>query len=227
MTKKKTSNNNVVTAYKAFSADWSCRDFKYEIGKTYSIEGEIELCSRGFHACLIPFDCWSYYEGSTSLARVTVFDPKGYNSGVGDSKIVTTKISIDVSLSLPKWIKAQVETVLDICKTARGHLVSKNQECAAATGYRGHAAATGDSGHAAATGYSGHAAATGENSIAASLGLFGIVEGANGTSLVLQHHEHQSPYNHICVKTVRVGENGIKPNTPYRLSKDGEFEVAK
>jgi hypothetical protein len=48
-------------AYKVFNSDWTCRGFQYEVGKTYTENGEIELCSKGFHACKKVSDCFSYY----------------------------------------------------------------------------------------------------------------------------------------------------------------------
>ena len=46
-----------IKAYKILNHDYTCRGFKYEIGKTYRLEDEKgklidpELCDRGFHAC--------------------------------------------------------------------------------------------------------------------------------------------------------------------------------
>ena len=40
-----------IRAYKAFHADLTCRDFQYEIGKSYKMKGKPVLCERGFHAC--------------------------------------------------------------------------------------------------------------------------------------------------------------------------------
>ena len=159
-----------VTAYKAFNPDWTCRDTKYEIGKTYVIDGAPKLCEHGFHACKIPFDCWNYYAGSTTFARVSVENPIGHTTANEDSKIVSAKMTIEVSLALPEWIKAQVTTIIDLCRAATGMLAAKEKECAAATGDSGHAAATGDRGHAAATGDRGHAAATGYRGHAAATG---------------------------------------------------------
>ena len=49
--------------YKAFSKGWVCRDFQYEIGKTYELpEGqEPIMCERGFHFCENPIDVFGYY----------------------------------------------------------------------------------------------------------------------------------------------------------------------
>ena len=53
-------------AYKVFNPDWTCKNFKYEVGKTYKLlkNGKLQepiLCERGFHACSIPQDCFNYY----------------------------------------------------------------------------------------------------------------------------------------------------------------------
>ena len=164
----KEAQEQSIIAFKAFGADWKCRDFQYEIGKTYTHDGDINMCHSGFHACAVPFDCWSYYSGSATFARVSL-------SGASpdrreDSKIVAAKITIEASMNLPEWIKAQVETVLALCKSAKGMLAGKEKESAAATGNYGHAAATGNYGHAAATGNYGHAAATGNYGHAAATG---------------------------------------------------------
>ena len=38
-------------AYKVFNPDWTCRGSQYKVGETYTLEGELEICSSGFHAC--------------------------------------------------------------------------------------------------------------------------------------------------------------------------------
>ena len=44
-----------VIAYKGMNSDMTCRDFKYEVGKTYKID-KVNLRECGFHACLNPRD---------------------------------------------------------------------------------------------------------------------------------------------------------------------------
>jgi hypothetical protein len=46
--------------YKAFNKDLTCRGFQYEIGKTYEMDGEIEICRRGFHFCESISDCYKF-----------------------------------------------------------------------------------------------------------------------------------------------------------------------
>lgn len=46
--------------YKAFNFGMTCRGFKYEIGKTYKIEGKLEMCKNGFHFCKNIVDTVAY-----------------------------------------------------------------------------------------------------------------------------------------------------------------------
>jgi hypothetical protein len=47
--------------YKVFNPDWTCRGFKYEIGKTYEHDGNLSVCNSGFHFCKKAVDCFNYY----------------------------------------------------------------------------------------------------------------------------------------------------------------------
>ena len=49
-----------VIAYKGMKYDMSCKDFKYEIGKTCKTD-KVKFCNCGFHACLNPRDVLDYY----------------------------------------------------------------------------------------------------------------------------------------------------------------------
>ncbi|MDD4181566.1 MAG: hypothetical protein PHE87_08050 [Victivallaceae bacterium] len=47
--------------YKVFLPDFTCHGFKFEVGKTYKHDGEIELCNSGFHFCKKAVDCFNYH----------------------------------------------------------------------------------------------------------------------------------------------------------------------
>lgn len=47
-----------------------CRGFLFEEGKEYEIEGELELCSNGFHACKDAVLCFQYYPHANLFAEV-------------------------------------------------------------------------------------------------------------------------------------------------------------
>jgi hypothetical protein len=50
-----------IKGYKVFEKNWSCRGFSYKVGKTYKIEGELQICLNGFHFCNTLLDCFRYY----------------------------------------------------------------------------------------------------------------------------------------------------------------------
>ena len=48
--------------YKVTDQNGKCRGFQFEVGKRYTHEGKIEICSSGFHYCQLPQHCFNYYE---------------------------------------------------------------------------------------------------------------------------------------------------------------------
>ena len=44
-----TTNNSKIRGYKGLNADWTCRVMQYEVGKTYTHDGPLSLCSSGLH----------------------------------------------------------------------------------------------------------------------------------------------------------------------------------
>jgi len=48
-------------AVKGFNSNMKCRDFQYEIGKTYKINERPKLCQLGFHYCKTLNDVYSFY----------------------------------------------------------------------------------------------------------------------------------------------------------------------
>lgn len=55
-------NNEPVHGYKVFNPDWTCKDFQYEVGKTFEENVKPICCIRGFHFCKEAVDCFSYYD---------------------------------------------------------------------------------------------------------------------------------------------------------------------
>lgn len=80
-------------AFKAFNADWTCRGFKYEVGKKYHQNGEIECCHKGFHACPNPLDVFNYYWGKLSRIRFAEVELSGEKDW-SDDKVAASDIKI-------------------------------------------------------------------------------------------------------------------------------------
>ncbi|HBG8448888.1 pentapeptide repeat-containing protein [Clostridioides difficile] len=82
----------IIEGYKVFNPDWTCRNFKYEVGKTYEHDGDIEVCEAGFHFCQKVIDCFNYYyfDNKNKVAKIEAI---GLIKTDGD-KSVTNKITI-------------------------------------------------------------------------------------------------------------------------------------
>ena len=51
----------IIKGYKAFDSNLRCRDFQFEVGQTYSLNGELKICNHGFHFCLKLNGVFNYY----------------------------------------------------------------------------------------------------------------------------------------------------------------------
>ena len=72
----------MVKGFKGFNEDLTCRGFRYEIGKTYKHNGEVELCRSGFHFCRKLKDVHNFYNLKTSRICEIEADGKIDDDGV-------------------------------------------------------------------------------------------------------------------------------------------------
>ncbi|MBQ1784673.1 MAG: hypothetical protein II007_13585 [Gammaproteobacteria bacterium] len=153
-------------AYKAFTKDLTCREFRYEVGATYKHEGKVVRCaSGGFHSCELSLDVLSYYPPIGSrFAEVEVGGD--IDRANDDTKIASAEITIKAELRMPDLIAAAVRWVMGRVAATTGYGAH-----AATTGYGAHAATTGVGAHAATTGVRAHAATTGDDAHAATTGV--------------------------------------------------------
>ena len=80
--------------YKAFNKDMTCRRFQYEVGETYTLDGELELCENGFHFCNILNACYHYYPNNNDTI-ICLVEPLGdIVCDFHDNKLATNKIKI-------------------------------------------------------------------------------------------------------------------------------------
>ena len=197
-------------AYKGFDENLKCKDFQYEIGKTYE-EPEAKLCEKGFHACEFPLDIFGYYPPSCSrFAEVElddVFDEKS-----GDSKRFGKKIRVKAEIGIAGIVKASVDYIKE-------HATSVHDE----TGYCSAATNTGNCSAATNTGYCSAATNAGKDGVASSLGIKGKAKGSLGCWLVLAEWKKvNDEWRRTDVQCRRVDGETIKANTFYRLE-NGEF----
>ena len=48
--------------YKGMDANMRCRGMQYEVGKSYHVDGNVEVCSNGLHFCERLTDVFDFYE---------------------------------------------------------------------------------------------------------------------------------------------------------------------
>ncbi len=174
--KKKAASEEVVTAYKGFKQDLTCRGYQFEIGGTYKHEGEVEACASGFHSCEYPLDVFGYYAPGES--RFAIVKASGQLSRHDDdSKIASATLVVEAEISMPTmisraldWIMSKVDKSVE--QTVVGETASNTGDYSAAsnTGYRSAASNTGDYSAASNTGYQSAASNTGNRSAALNTG---------------------------------------------------------
>ena len=94
---KKVLKRNAIKAYKVFNVNWTCRDYQYEVGKTFKHEGQIRICDAGFHACKRLSDCFKYYpfdHDKIKVAEVLLWGHVSIDPKASDSKMCASCITI-------------------------------------------------------------------------------------------------------------------------------------
>lgn len=188
-----------ILAFKGFDQAMQCRGFQYAVGQTYTMDGPIEACSRGFHACENPFDVWSYYGVTDS--RFAIVETSGETSREqgGDSKIAAASITIKAELTLPEFTGRAVDWIVALTKGGK----------------------EADDGNGARIGSSGYAAridASGENGVVAAAGRENSFRiGAGGCASAPYHDGTR-----VRFAVAYAGEN-VEPGVWYSVNERGEF----
>ena len=197
-------------AYKGFDKDLKCKDFQYEIGKTYE-EPTAELCEKGFHACEYPLDVFEYYApGNMSRYCEVDLDDVSDKKSNKDSKRCGKKIAMKAEIGIAGLVKAQIQYVKE-------HTTSKHTDPKQATAGNFGAATAGDSGAATSRG----SVSVGENGCGLVRGANVKIKGGMGAILVIAV-EDVDGYGIKEWKSVVVDGETVKPDTFYTL-KDGEL----
>jgi hypothetical protein len=170
--------------YKGFNNKLQCtpngKAFQYEVGETYTHNGPVTLCSKGFHFCEHPLDTWSYYKPLDGSRYAEVDADNVSTETRDDSKRVAQSLTVKAEVKVPALLKAAVEFVFSKVKSSptvsattgnSAHSATTgNYAHSATTGYYAHSATTGYSAHSATTGYSAHSATTGYSAHSATTG---------------------------------------------------------
>ena len=176
-------------AYKGFDKDLKCRGYQYEIGGEYR-EDSAELCSKGFHACEYPLDCFGYYTPAESRYCEVEIDDNGQRND-DDTKVCGKNIKIGAEIGINGIVKAATEYVKAHCTNeemgADKAALTGGNESALTGGYRSaltggnESALTGGNQSALTGGY--RSALTGGNESALTGGYESALTGGNESAL--------------------------------------------
>lgn len=200
-----------IKSYKGFDKNLRCRDFQYEIGGIYEMDGEIKVCSRGFHACESPLEVFDHY--SMIGSRFCEVEQDG-NISKEDrgTKICSSKIKIKTELKLANMINLGVEWLKEITSPEKIKTsIKDNSSC--------YDAQIGSSGNYAKID------STGEDCVIMCAGINSVAKASKGSWVTLSewsYSEEKQRYIPICVKTEFVDGEKIKADTYYSL-KGGVF----
>ena len=176
-------NEKKITAYKGFDKDFKCRGFQYEVGKDYKMDGDIQCCKRGFHACESPFEVFDYYDMLSS--RFAVVELSGtIDKEKKSTKICSSNIKIKAELNIADIVKLGIEWIKDITLSpkAGGDIgLNDNSGDSALIGSSDDYAKIGSSGNFAQIGSSGDYAKIGSSGAYAKIGSSGYAQiGSSG-----------------------------------------------
>ena len=194
-----------IIAYKGMNSKMQCRGMQYEVGKEFSVDGDIECCGNGLHACERPLDVFNYYAPGTGARYFRVEQSGEMARDDSDSKVASRKMRVDAEIGIPGLVKAHIEYV-------KAHTTTEHTDPKRAT--------AGDSGAATSRG----SASVGANGIACARSDAPMARGGMGAVLVLVEEPSDS-YNIAHWKAVEVDGKTVKADTWYRLV-DGKLVEA-
>ena len=232
-----------IKSYKGFDKNLKCRDFQYEIGKEYEMDGEIKVCNRGFHACESPFDVFDHYTMIDSRFCEVEQDGNISKEDRG-TKICSSKIKIKAELKLADMINLGVEWLKEITspEKIKTSIMDNSSGCGAQIGSSGYDAQIGSSGNGAQIGSSGNGAkigssgngakigssgygakidSTGEGCVIMCAGINSVAKASKGSWITLSewsYSDKKKRYIPVCVKTEFVDGEKIKADTYYKLA---------
>ena len=213
--------------YKGFDKDLKCRDFQYEIGKTYE-EPTAELCGKGFHACEYPLDVLKYYApGDMSRYCEVDLDDVSDKKNNKDSKRCGKKIAVKAEIGIAGIVKATVDFVMENIKDENKEANTGDYSASTNTGSCSASTNTGDYSASTNTGSYSKADVSGKESVAAALGIKSKAKGVLGCWLVLAEWAKDENYNwhRKDVQCFKVDGVTVKPDTWYKLKNGDLVEV--
>lgn len=196
-------------AYKGFKQDLTCRDFQYEVGKTYKQDEKIVKCGEsGFHSCLNPLDIFTYYDPASSVFHKVEL---GGEITTSLGKTVSSEITVKEELRMSDLIHISICWTMDeVSYVDSAHSVDDQS----------HATAMNMCTISSNTGYQSVASNKGGNSVASNTGCYSV-------ALDMSSYSVASNTGYHSVASV-TDEHAVASNTGKRsaASSNGNYSIA-
>jgi hypothetical protein len=155
--------------YKGFNKDWKCKDFQYEVGKTFKENVNPKICDKGLHFCEMPLDVFNYYEPINGN-KFAMIEALG-DIDKGDDKVATNKLRIDSEFSISDLFKWHFKLVFEKVESSTTKTSTTGDNAnRSTTGYEAHSSTTGNKAHSSTTGYEAHSSTTGNKAHSSTTG---------------------------------------------------------
>ena len=198
--------------YKGFDKNFRCRDMQYQVGQTYSADGQLKICENGLHFCDTPTAVFEFYPPAD--CRFAVVEALGsvVSHDKNPHKFCTDRLKIIRELSLIDFVAEVKDSATNTgncsaatntgncsaaTNTGNWSAATNTGNCSAATntgncsaatntGFRSAAINTGDYSAATNTGFRSAATNTGFRSVAINTGDYSAatVEGDHSVAVV-------------------------------------------
>lgn len=100
-------------SFKGFNKDLTCKGYQYVEGQTYEMpEEDINLCTKGYHSCIIPLQCYHYYTPISGVFHDVDISGE-MEISKSNSKIVSSKITIGHDMNA----KSIIERTFDVIES--------------------------------------------------------------------------------------------------------------
>ena len=196
-----------IVSIKGFDKNLCCRDYQFEVGKTYTHDGVVKACESGFHAVEYGIDAFSYYAPAGS--RYCVIEQFGdMQRHSDDTKIASASITIKAEIKIPQLVQQSVDWIMS-------HLMSTKTE--SNTGTRSAATNTGNQSAATNTGTQSAATNTGDWSAATNTGNWSAATNTGEQSAATNTGDWSAATNTgYRSAATNTGEQSAATNTGYR-----------
>ena len=235
-----------IVSIKGFDKNLCCRDYQFEVGKTYTHDGVVKACESGFHAVEYGIDAFSYYAPAGS--RYCVIEQFGdMQRHSDDTKIASASITIKAEIEIPQLVQQSVDWIMShltstktesntgdrsaatntgnwsaATNTGDRSAATNTGDWSAATNTGNQSAATNTGDRSAATNTGDRSAATveGKHSVAISTGMCGKAKACQGSAIVLVNRSYKGEIIHI---RCAIAGKDIEADVFYTLNDDGVF----